>query len=137
MGVICNNGVDIVKALNANVYGNGTQTMVLAHGFGADQTSWHYLVPYFVCYFKVVVFDMVFAGSVDPKLYDEKRYSSFDGYADDLVCLLDGLNVKKSIYVGHSMSAMIGGIASTKRPDLFKQLVLYSGSPRLISPSDL
>lgn len=135
MGVVCNNGGGLVKALNANVYGNGTQTLVLAHGFGTDQTVWHYLIPYLVCYFKVVVFDLVFSANVDPKLYNEKKYSNFNGYAEDLLCLLDELNVKTSIYVGHSMSAMIGCIAATKRPEIFQQLVLLSGSPRWFSLS--
>lgn len=137
MDVMCNHGGGggIARALNANVYGNGTQTVVLAHGFGTDQTVWQYLIPYLVCYFKVVVFDLVFSANVDSKLYNETRYSDFNGYADDLTCLLDELKVKNSIYVGHSMSAMIGCIASIKRPELFQHLVLLSGSPRWFSLS--
>lgn len=124
-------GGSIVQALNAHVYGNGTQTLVLAHGYGSDQTVWHYLIPILACYFKVVVFDLVFSPNVDPKLYDSKRYSSnFNAYAEDLLCLLDALNVKKTIYMGHSMSAMVGCIAATKRQRLFQHLILLSGSPR-------
>lgn len=120
----------IVEALNVNVYGNGTQAMVLAHGYGTDQTLWQYLIPYFACYFKVVVFDLVFSPNVNPSLYDLKRYSNFNGYVQDLLCLLDQLNVNKTIYLGHSMSAMIGCMAATKRPELFEHLILLNGSPR-------
>ncbi|KAH7512338.1 hypothetical protein FEM48_Zijuj12G0080100 [Ziziphus jujuba var. spinosa] len=123
----------IAKALNANVYGNGTQALVLAHGFGSDQTEWHYLVPYFAYFFKVVVFDMVFSANVNPKFYDPNKYSNFNEYAQDLVCLLDQLNVNNSIYMGHSMSAMIGCLAATKRPELFHHLILLSGSPRYLN----
>ncbi|KAB1222436.1 hypothetical protein CJ030_MR2G028764 [Morella rubra] len=70
----------IVEALNVNVYGNGTQAMVLAHGYGTDQTLWQYLIPYFACYFKVVVFDLVFSPNVNPSLYDLKRYLNDKGY---------------------------------------------------------
>ncbi|PON46628.1 Alpha/beta hydrolase fold [Parasponia andersonii] len=130
MDVLCNHGGDIVHALNANVYGNGTQTVVLAHGFGSDQTVWYYLIPYLACYFKVLVYDLVFSANVDPKLYNQTKYSNFNGYTDDLICLLDELNVKNTIYVGQSMSAMIGCVASIKRPEIFQQVVLLSGSPR-------
>ncbi|KAF9664809.1 hypothetical protein SADUNF_Sadunf16G0056700 [Salix dunnii] len=125
-------GGGIFEALNGKVYGNGTETLVLAHGYGADQSVWHYLVPYLACYFKVVVFDLVFSANVSPDLYNPKKYSSFNGYASDLVNLLDELNVNKTIFVGHSMSAMIGCIASTKRPELFKHLILLGGSPRYL-----
>ena len=135
MDTLCDYGGHIVETLNVNVYGNGTQALVLAHGFGADQTLWHYLIPYLACYFKVVVFDLVFSPNVNPDLYNPKKYSNFNGYAQDLLCLLDQLNVNKTIYLGHSMSAMIGCIAATKRPDLFEHLILLNGSPRWFSLS--
>lgn len=135
MDTLCDYGGHIVEALNVNVYGNGTQALVLAHGFGADQTLWHYLIPYLACYFKVVVFDLVFSPNVNPDLYNPKKYSNFNGYVQDLLCLLDQLNVNNTIYLGHSMSAMIGCIAATKRPDLFEHLILLSGSPRWFSLS--
>ncbi|KAK7284726.1 hypothetical protein RJT34_19478 [Clitoria ternatea] len=132
MGTAYGCGGGIVDALNANFYGNGTQTLVLAHGFGTDQTVWHYLIPFLAYYFKVVVFDLAFTPNATPSIYDPKKYSTFDGYAQDLVCLLDELNLKKTIYVGHSMSAMIGCLAATKNPQLFQHLLLLGGSPRYL-----
>ncbi|KAJ6968235.1 strigolactone esterase D14-like [Populus alba x Populus x berolinensis] len=120
------------EALNGRIYGNGTETLVLAHGYGADQSVWHHLIPYLACYFKVVVFDLVFSANVSPALYNPKKYSSFKGYASDMVNLLDELRVNETILVGHSMSAMIGCIASIKRPELFRHLVLLGGSPRYL-----
>ncbi|XP_030457945.1 strigolactone esterase D14-like [Syzygium oleosum] len=127
----CSSG-GIFQALNGNVYGNGTWTLVLSHGFGADQTVWHHVVPFLACFFKVVVYDLAF---VHPGVYGAAagKYSDLGGYAEDLVRLLDGLKVKRSIYVGHSMSAMIGCLAAIRRPDLFEQLVLLSGSPRYLN----
>ncbi|OVA16453.1 hypothetical protein BVC80_8485g8 [Macleaya cordata] len=126
-------GLGLVESLNARVYGNGSETLVLSHGFGVDQTVWHFILPYLACYFKVVIFDMVFSPNVKPSLYDPKRYSDFDSYAEDLVNLLDQLKVNKTIYLGHSMSAMIGCIAATERPDLFTHLILLGGSPRYLN----
>ena len=120
------------EALNGRIYGNGTETLVLAHGYGADQSVWYHLIPYLACYFKVVVFDLVFSANVSPGLYNPKKYSSFKGYASDMVNLLDELRVNETIFVGHSMSAMIGCIASIKRPELFRHLVLLGGSPRCL-----
>ncbi|KAF5750633.1 putative sigma factor sigb regulation protein rsbq [Tripterygium wilfordii] len=133
MDALCDHGEGIVEALNAKFYGNGTETLVLSHGFGTDQSVWHYLIPYLACYFKVLVFDLIFGPNVNPDLYNPSKYSNFSGYAKDLMCLLDELNVSRSIYIGHSMSAMIGCIAATKRPHLFQQLMLLSGSPRYLN----
>ncbi|KAJ8900017.1 hypothetical protein K2173_024130 [Erythroxylum novogranatense] len=123
----------IAEALNAKIYGNGTQTLVLSHGYGTDQSVWHYLVPCLAFYFKVVVFDLVFAPNVNPILYDPHKYSSFSGYSTDLIDLLDELKLKNTIYIGHSMSAMIGCLAAIKRPELFQHLVLLGGSPRYLN----
>ncbi|KAL4342390.1 hypothetical protein GQ457_08G016930 [Hibiscus cannabinus] len=133
MESLCANG-SIAGALNAKIYGNGSQTLVLAHGFGEAQTTWHFLLPLLAYYFKVVVFDMVFSPDIDPKLYDPQRYlSGFHGYADDLVCLLHQLQLNNTIYLGHSMAAMVGCVAAINSPHLFTHLVLLSGSPRYIN----
>ncbi|GLT96279.1 hypothetical protein SLE2022_139150 [Rubroshorea leprosula] len=118
-------GGGVVAALNAKVYGNGNETLVLSHGYGSDQTVWHFLVPYLACYFKLIVFDLVISPNVDPQLYNPRT--------DDLISLLDQLNVTKTIYVAHSMSAMIGCSAATKRPELFQHFVQLNGSPRYLN----
>ncbi|CAN0927522.1 Strigolactone esterase D14 [Linum grandiflorum] len=124
----------IARALNANLYGNGTQTLVLSYGYGLDQNVWHLLLPYLVCCFKVLVFDLAHSPNVaTPGFYDPRKYSTFEGYSQDLVSLLDELELKNTVYLGHSMSALIGCIAATQRPDLFQHLILLSGSPRYIN----
>lgn len=131
-------GSGILEALNTRVYGNATNTLVLSHGFGVDQTVWQFIIPVLACYFKVVVYDLVFSPNVSPKLYDPKRYShNFSAYAEDLICILDQLHVKETVFIGHSMSAMIGCIAATKRPQLFQHLILLNGSPRYTHKSCL
>ncbi|XP_057982839.1 strigolactone esterase D14-like [Malania oleifera] len=136
-GEVCYGGgesnINLVEALNPKVYGNGSMDLDLAHGFGADQGVWHLLLPYLTVWFRVVVFDLAFSGNVNPKLYDPTKYSSLDSYARDLLSLLDHLGVKKTLYVGHSMSAMIGCLAAAQRPQLFEHLILLCGSPRYLN----
>jgi len=114
------------------MYGNmaNNQTLVLAHGFGSNQCVWHYLIPFLACYFRVVVFYIAFVPGVRPGFYDPNKYSTYMGYADGLLGVLEELDVKKVVYLGHSMSAMIGCIAAVKKPQLFDQLILLGGSPR-------
>ncbi|XP_044464793.1 strigolactone esterase D14-like [Mangifera indica] len=124
-------------ALNAKIIGAGTEPMVLAHGFGVDQSIWDKITPFLAQHYKIMVFDWPFSGSVqDTNLYDPVKYSSYDAFANDLITLLDENCLKSSVFIGHSMSGMIGCIASTKRPDLFKRLILIGTSPRNINTDD-
>jgi pimeloyl-ACP methyl ester carboxylesterase len=79
------------------------------------------------------MFDWPFSGYVkDENLYDPLKYSSLEAFADDLITLLDQMELKVVTFVGHSMSGMIGCLASIKRPQLFKRLILLGASPRYI-----
>ncbi len=106
--------------------------MVFAHGFGCDQHMWRLLVPSFEPDFQVVTFDHVGSGSSDPSAYDPQRYSSLDGYAADVIELVEELDRGPVVLVGHSVSSMIAVLAAAERPDLFRQLVLVSPSARYI-----
>ncbi|MBA0564463.1 hypothetical protein Golax_006967 [Gossypium laxum] len=124
-------------AMNARIIGSGSETMVLAHGFGGDQSLWDKILPYLTKHYQVLLFDWLFSGAVKyPNLYDPLRYSSFDAFADDLIALMDELHLTSSVFVGHSMSGMIGCIASIKRPQLFSRLILIGASPRYINTDD-
>jgi sigma-B regulation protein RsbQ len=106
--------------------------MVFAHGFGCDQSMWRLVAPAFEDEFRVVLFDHVGAGGSDLAAYDTDRHASLDGYADDVVELLEELALGPVVFVGHSVSAMIGLLAAARRPDLFDRLVLVGPSPRYI-----
>ncbi|XP_020233245.1 strigolactone esterase D14 [Cajanus cajan] len=124
-------------ALNVRSQGSGTETIVFAHGYGTDQSIWDKITPSFVENYKVVLFDWPFSGAVnDPTLYDPFKYSSLEAFADELVTLMDQMDLKAVTFVGHSMSGMIGCLASIKRPELFKRLILLCASPRYINTED-
>jgi sigma-B regulation protein RsbQ len=106
--------------------------MVFAHGFGCDQNMWRHVSPAFEDKFRVVLFDHVGAGGSDLKAYDPQKYATLAGYADDVVEIGDELGLRDAVFVGHSVSAMIGLLASRKAPGMFKSLVMVGPSPRYI-----
>jgi sigma-B regulation protein RsbQ len=105
------------------------QPMLFAHGFGCDQHMWRYVAPRFEDEFRVVLFDHVGAGKSDPSAYDPQRYSSLSGYAEDIVAICTELELRDVIFVGHSVSAMMGVLAAAAAPELFAKLVLIGPSP--------
>ena len=111
------------------------QPMLLAHGFGCDQNMWRYVWPAFAGDYRVVLFDHVGSGGSDLSAYEPRRYASLDGYADDVIAICDELRLSDVIFVGHSVSSMIGVVAANRRPELFDKLVLVGPSPRYIDDS--
>ncbi len=110
----------------------GAQPLVFAHGFGCGQDMWRYVAPRFEDRFDVVVFDHLGAGGSDLTAYDPERHASLEGYAADVIELCDDLGLEDVVFVGHSVSSMIGVLAARMRPDLFAKLVLVGPSPRYI-----
>jgi sigma-B regulation protein RsbQ len=110
--------------------------MVLAHGFGCDKGMWRFVAPEFESTHQVVLFDHVGAGGSDLSAYDAARYSTLDGYATDVLEVVEALDLPPVVFVGHSVSAVIGVLAAAQRPDLFTRLVLVAPSPRYIDDED-
>jgi sigma-B regulation protein RsbQ len=110
--------------------------MVFAHGFGCDQHMWRFVAPRFESEFRVVLFDHVGAGGSDLTAYEPERYSSLDGYAEDLLEVLRELDLREVTFVGHSVASMIGVLAAVAEPARFARLVLVSPSPRFIDDGD-
>ncbi|PZM10177.1 alpha/beta fold hydrolase [Rhizobium tubonense] len=121
---------------NVQIKGDGHRAMIFAHGFGCDQNMWRFVAPAFEQDFKTVLFDHVGAGNSDLAAYDAAKYSSLSGYADDLIEICRELDIHQGVFVGHSVSAMIGVLASLKAPGLFESLILVGPSPRYINDGD-
>ena len=126
-------GVDPTERHAARVTGlvDG-QPIVFAHGFGCDSNMWRYVAPAYERDFRVVTFDHVGHGRSRTDDYTPERYSSLEGYASDVIELCEFLGLDNVIFVGHSVSAMIGALAVTRRPELFDRLVMVGPSPRYI-----
>jgi sigma-B regulation protein RsbQ len=123
--------VNIERRNNIRILGNGPATMVLAHGFGCDQSMWRHFVPAFSQTHRIVLLDLVGSGGSDLDAYDEEKYGSLQGYADDLLEIIDHCGGPVT-FVGHSVSAMIGLLASIAAPGKFVSHVMVGPSARYI-----
>ncbi|MCW0212738.1 MAG: alpha/beta hydrolase [Pseudonocardia sp.] len=112
------------------------RVLVLAHGFGCDQHMWRLLEPLLSRTFRIVLFDLIGSGRSDPFAWDEARYSSLDGYAEDLAEICRDLDLRDVVLVGHSVSAMISVLAARLEPERVSGLVLITPSPRYVDDGD-
>jgi sigma-B regulation protein RsbQ len=124
---------NVLTRNNVRVSGSGTQPMLLAHGFGCDQHMWRFVAPAFEADYRVVRFDYVGSGNSDLQAYDPDRYGSLDGYAADVLDVIHALDLRDVVFVGHSVSSMVGVLAALREPDRFSRLVLIGPSPRYIN----
>lgn len=125
--------MSLFRKHNINILGTGERTIVFAHGFGCDQTMWRFVAPAFQDRYRVVLFDYVGAGNSDISAYSRQKYGTLSGYADDLLQIIDAVEGAPAIFVGHSVSSLIGVLASIKRPQAFASLVLVGPSPRYVN----
>lgn len=125
--------MDVLTRNNVHVSGHGSATMVFAHGFGCDQNMWRLMAPGFEDRFRVITFDLVGSGLSDLGAYDKHKYQSLQGYADDVLQIIDQLEPGPIVYVGHSVSAMIGMLADLKAPGRFAAHVMIGPSPCYIN----
>jgi sigma-B regulation protein RsbQ len=124
---------DILSRNNVRVSGRGTQPMLFAHGFGCDQNMWRFVAPAFEDDYRVVLFDYVGSGRSDLAAYDAARYSTLDGYAQDVLDVVHALDLRDVVFVGHSVSGMVGVLAANREPERFARLVLIGPSPRYVN----
>lgn len=127
---------NVLTRNNVRVLGDGSGAMIFAHGFGCDQNMWRLVVPTFERRYKIVLFDHVGSGGSDLSAYSREKYSKLDGYADDVIEIAHALQLQNSIFVGHSVSAMIGVLAAIRAPEMFGALVLVGPSPCYINEED-
>ena len=127
---------DILVRNNVQVKGKGTKTMLFAHGFGCDQNMWRFITPAFENDYSIVLFDYVGAGKSDISSYNPERYSSLQGYAQDVIDVCKALNLTDVIFVGHSVSSMIGLLAAIDYPEFFNKIIMVGPSPCYINSSD-
>jgi sigma-B regulation protein RsbQ len=129
--------MDVLARNNGVVAGRADgQPMLFAHGFGCDQNMWRHVAPAFAGEHRIVLFDHVGAGGSDLSAYEPGRYAALDGYADDVLEICAELDLERVIFVGHSVSAMIGVLAAKREPERFDRLVLVGPSPRYVDDGD-
>ena len=125
--------MNAVTRNNVNVSGRGARPMLFAHGFGCDQNMWRMVAPACEDDYRVVLFDYVGAGHSDVRAYDAVRYASLAGYARDVLDVCEALDLREVVFVGHSVSAMIGVLAANEQPERFAHLIMLGPSPRYLN----
>jgi sigma-B regulation protein RsbQ len=121
---------------NVQVEGQGKTPMLFAHGFGCDQSMWRFITPAFAEDHRLVLFDHVGSGHSDLRAYDRNRYGTLSGYARDMLQICDELKLEQVVFVGHSVSAMIGVLAARLEPRRFARLIMIGPSPCYINDGD-
>src|SRR5687767_16036312 len=107
--------------------------MMFAHGFGCDQNMWRFLTPAFEEQYRIILFDYVGSGRSDLQAYSPERYATLDGYAQDVLDICEALDLRDVIFVGHSVSSMVGVLAANRAPERFSRLIMVGPSPRYIN----
>jgi sigma-B regulation protein RsbQ len=123
----------ILERHNVRTFGAGAVPLVFAHGFGCDQNMWRFITPAFERDYRVVLFDYLGHGGSDASQYEPGRYQTLAGYVSDVLDICAALDVQRGVFVGHSVSAMIGALASIREPNRFDALVMIGPSPRYIN----
>lgn len=125
--------MEVLKRLNVTVSGSGPQAVVFVHGFGCNQHMWRLVAPAFEDRYRVVLLDLVGAGKSDLTAYDPTRYSTLEAHAEDVLAVLQELDLRDAVLVGHSVSATIGMLAAIREPARIARLVLVAPSPRFLN----
>ena len=126
----------IRKRNNVTIRGQGDRVMLFAHGFGCDQAMWRFVAPEFERDHRVVLFDYVGCGKSDWSAYSPQRYATLDGYAKDILEIIAAFDLRDIIFVGHSVSSMIGMLAAIQAPERFSKMVMIGPSPCYVNDAD-
>ena len=121
-----------LKRNNVHVQGRG-QPMVFVHGFGCDQNMWRLIAPHFADRYKCILVDLVGSGKSDLSAYDREKYGTLNGHASDMCEVLREVGGEPAVFVGHSVSSMIGMLANLQAPELFASQVMVGPSPCYIN----
>ena len=121
---------------NVTVEGDGPLTLVFAHGFGCDQNMWRLLAPAYAKRYRTIRYDLVGSGRSDLSAYDRGKYGTLDGHARDALEVIHEFGRGPVVFVGHSVSAMIGLLAGLRDPDAIAAHVMLGPSPCYVNDGD-
>ena len=122
--------MNVLKRNNVRVVGSGEQAVMFAHGYGCDQSMWRNVVPFFSDEYKVILFDYVGSGNSETSAFDQNRYSALGGYAKDVLEILAEVKPERPVhFIGHSVSSMIGALASIQEPGTLRITALQTDYP--------
>lgn len=125
--------MDVLQRSNVVFTGQGQRPLVFAHGFGCDQNMWRFVAPAFEPTHRVVLFDHIGCGRSDLRGFDDRRHARIEGWAEDVVDILEAADLRDAVFVGHSVSGTIGALAANAAPGRIGQVVMLCPSPRYLN----
>jgi pimeloyl-ACP methyl ester carboxylesterase len=106
------------RKVHYSVQGKGPRTLVLVHGWTCDSTFWSANVPELAKRYRVINIDLPGHGESDPA----PSYT-MDAFGDAVIAVLDEVQVKRAVLVGHSMGGPVILAVARKRPEQVSALV--------------
>ena len=99
--------------LDYKIYGKGRPTLLFIHGSFIDQTYWKAQVDYFKNQYTVVTFDLGGHG----KSGNNRDVWTIEEFGEEVVAVLQQLDLKEVILIGHSLGADAMLEAAIEYPD--------------------
>ncbi|MES2780020.1 MAG: alpha/beta hydrolase [Bacteroidota bacterium] len=129
---------DPIGKNNVVVKGNlhARETIIFSNGFGTEQSVWDKVITPFLENYRIILYDLAGSGKSDMNAFSSHKYDSLRVHADDLIDICKRMLVKDAIFIGHSVSGMIGMLAAIKAPQYFSKMVFISASPRYINADE-
>jgi sigma-B regulation protein RsbQ len=120
--------------MKGNLYAR--ETIIFSNGFGTDQTIWEKVAAPFLSDYRIILYDLAGSGKSDMNAFSPNKYDTLRTYADDLLDICERMFVKDAIFIGHSVSGMVGMLAAIKAPQYFSKMVFIGASPKYINTED-
>jgi pimeloyl-ACP methyl ester carboxylesterase len=106
--------------LHYSMYGARSPALILVHGFSCDQNYWKEQVAPFSRDFRVVTMDL--AGHGESGL--GRKEWTMEAYGSDVAAVVEALDLKNVILIGHSMGGAVILKAARRLPGRVKGLVV-------------
>jgi pimeloyl-ACP methyl ester carboxylesterase len=116
------------ELLNAKQWGAGTDACILIHGFGDGAYVWDRFSPSIAKLFKTLSVDL--RGHGDSSWDPAGRYDA-EGHVDDVLDLIDALEIRRFVLVGHSLGADVAIRIASMRPSSVIGAVIVDFGPEL------
>lgn len=114
------------------VHGQGSPALVLVHGWSCDRSYWKEQIQDLAPEYQLVLIDL--AGHGDSGL-GRKNYT-MESFGDDVAAVVQKLDLKNVVLVGHSMGGDVIVEAARKLPGRVTGLVMVDTYKTLGQPSD-
>ena len=104
--------------------GSGSPPMLFVHGFACSHEDWHFQLEHFSKTNEVVACDLRGHGQTPGRPYE----CSIEHYGGDVAALINNLELRAVLLVGHSMGCRVVLEAARLVPKKISALVLVDGS---------